>query len=97
LGAVGRVIRARQEERMICTSVAEPKFNIVQDVRFAGVRVAADQATHRSATIGVFSLTCFYTSTMLYVYTSNLLTFFYTTALLHAFSCFASCFHVIKV
>jgi hypothetical protein len=29
LRAVGRVIRACHEERMICTSVAEPKINIL--------------------------------------------------------------------
>jgi hypothetical protein len=57
LRALGRIIRARQEERMIATSISEVKFNILTDVRFARVRVAADQAAHRSAAAG--KIICF--------------------------------------
>jgi hypothetical protein len=52
LRALGRIICTRQEERMIAIFVSEVKFNILTDVRFAGVRVAADQAAHQSAAVG---------------------------------------------
>jgi hypothetical protein len=55
LRAVGRVIRACQEERLIRTSVTKPKFNILHNIHFAGIRVAANQAAHQSAAAGVFS------------------------------------------
>jgi hypothetical protein len=58
--ALGRVIRARQEERIIRTSVQEIKFNILHDVRYAAVRVATDQACQRSAIAGKFLI--FYTN-----------------------------------
>jgi hypothetical protein len=52
--ALGRLIRARQEERIINTSIQEVKFNILQDVRYTSVRVATFQACQRSAAAGKF-------------------------------------------
>jgi hypothetical protein len=49
---VGRLIRVRQEERIIESSVQELKFNLLQDVRYEAVRVAADLACQRSAVFG---------------------------------------------
>jgi hypothetical protein len=41
--AIGRLIRARQEEKIIKSSIQEVKFNILQDVRYSSVWVAACQ------------------------------------------------------
>jgi hypothetical protein len=49
---VRRLIRARQKERIIESSIQELKFNILQNVRYEAVRVAADLACERSATLG---------------------------------------------
>jgi hypothetical protein len=54
LWSIGRVIRARQEERIIETSVAPGcMFNIVKDVHYRKVVVAANQACMRSAAAGL--------------------------------------------
>jgi hypothetical protein len=53
LRSIGRLIRARQEERIIQTSEAPSMmFNIVKDVRYRKVVVAANQACARSAEAG---------------------------------------------
>jgi hypothetical protein len=50
LRSIGLLIRARQEERVIQTSEAPAvMFNIVKDVRYRKVIVAANQACTRSA------------------------------------------------
>jgi hypothetical protein len=60
--AIGRLIRARQEERIIQSSVQELKFNILSDVRYEVVRIATDLACQRPASVGKSSLTfeCFF-------------------------------------
>jgi hypothetical protein len=52
---VGRLIRVRQEERIIESSVQELKFNLLQDVRYEAVRVAADLVGQRSVALGTFN------------------------------------------
>ena len=54
LRAVGRLIRARQEQRVVETSVAPAvRFSILNDVRYHRVVVAADEAVQRSAKAGL--------------------------------------------
>jgi hypothetical protein len=51
--SIGRLIRARQEERIIETLIELPvKFHILHDVRYAPVRVDADQAVNKSTAVG---------------------------------------------
>jgi hypothetical protein len=54
LRSIGRLIRARQEERVIETS-EEPSvmFNIMKDIRYRKIIVAANQACARSAEAGL--------------------------------------------
>jgi hypothetical protein len=50
LRTVGRLIRARQEERAIEKSESPPvRFNILSDGHYAKVKLAADQAVLRSS------------------------------------------------
>jgi hypothetical protein len=54
LRAIGRLIRARQEERIIETSIQPAvMFNIITDVRYRRVVLAANQACQKSAAAGL--------------------------------------------
>jgi hypothetical protein len=72
--AVGRLIWARQEKRLIKNSIQELKFNILQDVRYEAMRVAADLACQRSALLVSLNLT-----TVLFLYIVSLYLFIIAT------------------
>jgi hypothetical protein len=52
--AIGRLIRARQEQRIIESSVLPPsKFQILSDMRYLRAKIAADQAVVNSPNVGM--------------------------------------------
>ncbi|KAL3685410.1 hypothetical protein R1sor_003432 [Riccia sorocarpa] len=53
LRAIGRVIRARQEQRCVETGLAVHPFNILKDSRYHKVKLAADEAVQRSMDRGL--------------------------------------------
>ncbi|KAL3696192.1 hypothetical protein R1sor_010268 [Riccia sorocarpa] len=53
LRAIGRVIRARQEQRCVETGIAVHPFSIWKDPRYRKVKLAADEAVQRSLDRGL--------------------------------------------
>ncbi|KAL3682593.1 hypothetical protein R1sor_000615 [Riccia sorocarpa] len=53
LRAIGRIIRARQKQRLIKSGAAVIPFNILKDVRYRKVKVAADEAVSRAMAAGL--------------------------------------------